>query len=226
MVYLRRTLASCWQRAEYLASQLKKHYGGILTPLSSAQTTAHQPLLDPQDAKLDDSATITMTLSDSRRLSYARYGAPSGPVIFCLHGLPGSRTQGAYFHAAATNLGARIIRVDCPGVGFSSPQPGRTVLEHADDIVHPTKHLDIDQFSVLGCSGGRPYALACAKTIPRERLRGVALVAGVGPSDIGFSGMNAAHRLLFLAFKYMPSAVRWLRQKTLTALSKLSDDKT
>jgi len=33
----------------------------------------------------------TVRLSDKRRLAYAEYGEPNGPVVFLLQGLPGSR---------------------------------------------------------------------------------------------------------------------------------------
>jgi pimeloyl-ACP methyl ester carboxylesterase len=54
-------------------------------------------------------------------------------------------------------------------------------------------HLGLDNFGVVGRSGGGPHALACAAFIGGKRLRSVAVLVGLAPCDaIGldwFSGM-------------------------------------
>lgn len=42
-------------------------------------------------------------------------------------------------------------------------------------------HLGIREFGVLGASGGGPFALACARFLPAERLKRTVVVCGVGP---------------------------------------------
>jgi len=56
----------------------------------------------------------------------------------------------------------------------------RTLLDWADDTVHLADFLGILRFSVIGVSGGGPYAAACAFKIP-QRLNLAALVCGLGP---------------------------------------------
>jgi len=121
-----------------------------------------------------------LTLPEGRTLSYAEFGRSTGiPVIYC-HGFPGSRLEAAFADRVASTLGARLIAVDRPGIGLSDYAANRTFLEWADDVCSLVDHLGLDQFSVLGVSGGAPYALACAFKLP-ERVRSTAVVSGVGP---------------------------------------------
>ena len=121
-----------------------------------------------------------LTLPGGRVLSYAEFGAPKGiPVIYC-HGFPGSRLEAAFADRVASSLGARLIAVDRPGIGMSDYCAGRTILEWADDVRPLVDHLELKRFSVLGVSGGAPYALACAFKFPR-RVRSAGIVSGIGP---------------------------------------------
>lgn len=113
-----------------------------------------------------------------------------------MHGLPGSRLEGAHFHDIGLELGARIISVERPGMGLSSPQPKRTLLGFAKDVGHLTDHLGLESYAVLGASGGGPSVLACAAGLP-GKLKCVSIVCGLGPPDIGMSGAGWMHRLAF-----------------------------
>lgn len=121
-----------------------------------------------------------LTLPDGRRLAAAEYGAASGdPVIYC-HGLPGSRLEAAFADPVAERVGTWLIAADRPGFGMSDYQPGRTILGWADDVAALADHLGVERFSVLGVSGGAPYALACAFALA-DRVQSAAIVSGVGP---------------------------------------------
>jgi pimeloyl-ACP methyl ester carboxylesterase len=121
-----------------------------------------------------------LTLPGGRGLSYAEFGASKGvPVVYC-HGFPGSRLEAAFADRVACSLGARLIAVDRPGIGMSDYCTGRTILGWADDVRSLVDHLELGQFSVLGVSGGAPYALACAFKLP-QRVRSIAVVSAVGP---------------------------------------------
>lgn len=138
--------------------------------------------------RLDTDSSATVILPDGRTLGYAQYGLLTGPAIFYLHGLPGSRLEGALFDAPAITPRARIISVDRPGYGLSSPQPDRTILDHAKDIDDLSKHLKLDSYAVLCISGGGPYGLACAATLPADRLKAVLIICGLGPPEFGTKG--------------------------------------
>ncbi|KAI1426930.1 alpha/beta hydrolase fold protein [Xylaria sp. FL1777] len=164
----------------------------------------------PNRYRLDTDSSATLTLPDGRTLSYAQYGLLTGPAIFYVHGLPGSRMEGALFDAPAITPRARIIAVDRPGYGLSSPQPNRTILDHARDVECLAKHLDLHSYAVLGISGGGPYALACAAALPADKLKAVSIIAGVGPPEVGKKGMDWWHWIGFtIGFRYFGWACRW-----------------
>ncbi|KAI0913720.1 alpha/beta hydrolase fold protein [Ustulina deusta] len=160
--------------------------------------------------RLDTDSSATLALPDGQTLSYAQYGLLTGPAIFYLHGLPGSRMEGALFDAPAITPRARIISVDRPGYGLSSPQPNRTILDHAKDVDYLANHLDLDSYAVLGISGGGPYALACAAMLPTDKLKAVSIIGGLGPPEVGKKGMDWWHWIGFtVGFRYFPWACRW-----------------
>lgn len=139
-----------------------------------------------------EDGSSSFTLPDGRTIGYAQYGQPSGKPIITLHGMLGSRLESALFDADAKELGARIIAIERPGLGWSSPDPrplkGKSVLDHAKDVEALAVHLQLDNYSVLGTSGGGPYALACAHALPssasKPSLRAVAIVTGLGLPDM------------------------------------------
>jgi hypothetical protein len=106
--------------------------------------------------RLDNDTSDTLTLPDGRKLGYAQYGSPTGRPILYLHGLPGSRIEAACFDELGLKLGARIIAADRPGIGWSSPHPGRTLLDYPKDSEHLAGHLELDEYSVLVRAPCRP----------------------------------------------------------------------
>ncbi len=133
-------------------------------------------------APMDRSDCRVLILPDGRRLAYAEYGVRGGvPVVYC-HGFPSSRLEVRFAHAAAVEARLRLIAPDRPGFGRSDPRPGRRLVDWPADVAALLRDLAIERYSVLGVSGGAPYALACA-VAHAQRLDGVALVGGLGPID-------------------------------------------
>lgn len=167
---------------------------------------------NPTDCRwpLDNSTSATFILPDGRKLGFAEYGTSSGRPVIYLPGFPAGRLEGALLHHAASNVGARIIAIDRPGYGWSSPQPDRTILTHAKDVEALADHLKLHQYGVLGISGGGPYALACARSLPADKLRVVSLVCGLGLPDMGYWGMKWTNWMGW-AFvqRLMPGFCRW-----------------
>jgi pimeloyl-ACP methyl ester carboxylesterase len=160
--------------------------------------------------RLDNNSSATLILPDGRKLGYAQYGLQTGHAILYLHGLPGSRLEVAFLDTIAVRLEARIIAVDRPGYGWSSPHPNRTILDHVKDVEHLAERLELDTYAVLGISGGGPYVLACAAYLPADKLKAVSIVCGLGPPDIGNRGMNWNNWLGFtLGWRYTPGLSAW-----------------
>ena len=147
---------------------------------------------EPVDCRwrLDDTTSASIILPDGRKLGYAEYGTPTGQPVIYMPGFPSSRIEGAGLDPEASKVGARIISIDRPGYGWSSPHKDRTVLSHAQDVDALANHLGLQRYGVLGISGGGPYALACARALPADKLRAVSIVCGLGSPDMGYWGMN------------------------------------
>lgn len=105
-------------------------------------------------------------------------GDPAGrPVIF-QHGTPSGRLQAALGHAAAERCGVRLISFSRPGYGRSTNTPP-SLSSVAEDTLRVADELGVDEFAVLGASGGGPYAIATGLADP-QRVKAVGLAGGVG----------------------------------------------
>lgn len=175
--------------------------------------------------RLDTTSSATLVLPDGRKLGYAEYGALTGQPIFYLHGFPGSRLEATALDHVASRVGARIIAIDRPGFGWSSPHKNRTLLSHAQDVEALANHLKLQQYGVLGISGGGPYALACARSLPADKLRTVSIVCGLGSPDMGYSGMNWFSWVGWtFGARMFPGICRWWFSREPGARLDLSDE--
>jgi pimeloyl-ACP methyl ester carboxylesterase len=145
-------------------------------------------------------------------LGFAEYGDPEGLVVLGFHGVPGSRLMFRKSAATAKRLGMRIIAPDRPGFGLSEPQPGRTLADWLDDVSAILKHLAIDTFSLIGISGGAPFATITAAHFG-DRVKALALVSPMGPVAEVFLQLPNRQRLFRWGtaganalFKLAPSA--------------------
>ena len=110
--------------------------------------------------------------ADGRTICFADYGRTSDiPVVWC-HGGPGSRHEPAGALAQATDAGFRLIGIDRPGYGGSTPQPGRSIGDWPADALMVADCLHVHHFFIVGVSTGGAYALATAAAAP-DRVRGV-----------------------------------------------------
>ncbi len=105
------------------------------------------------------------------------------------HGWPASRLEAGLI----PNLPVRLLALDRPGYGTSTPQPGRTLLDWPLDVDEVTRRLGIERFHVVGLSGGAPYAASVAYALP-GRVLGVALVSPVPPPEfVPLRGHGVGH---------------------------------
>lgn len=123
-----------------------------------------------------------------RQLSFAEYGPADGRPIVWMHGTPGARRQiPIEARAFAAELGVRIIGIDRPGIGGSSPYLYKDVLEWTEDLRLLLDALGVDTFRLVGLSGGGPYVLAAGAAMP-DRVLAAAVLGGVAPTR----GVDAA----------------------------------
>ena len=122
-----------------------------------------------------------IAVGDDRQIGFAEFGDPQGRAIFWLHGTPGARRQipmEARVYAEQQKI--RLIGIDRPGIGSSTPYQYDTVFAFADDLRTIADTLGIDKMEVIGLSGGGPYTLACAAAMP-DRVVAAGVLGGVAP---------------------------------------------
>ena len=85
--------------------------------------------------------TGSVTLPDGRVLAYEEYGIPTGFPVLSFHGGLSSRLDAAPAHEAAVAKGVRLISPDRPGMGLSTYQPGRRLIDWPADVTHLTEAL-------------------------------------------------------------------------------------
>ncbi|MFG1930912.1 alpha/beta fold hydrolase [Mycobacterium sp. NPDC048908] len=132
-------------------------------------------------------------LEDGRRLTCLDVGDPSGPLALHNHGGPSSRLEARLLAESAAKNRLRLVCIDRPGMGQSSPQKQRSYAGWADDLVAVADHLGYREFGVTGWSEGGPWALAAAAYIDPARLRHVSSIA---PGSYGAFGDNSAAQYL------------------------------
>ena len=120
-------------------------------------------------------------LRDGRKIAVAEWGERDGRPVLLFEGSPGSRLFCPDLEVTHST-GIRLISPDRPGYGTSDPQPGRTILDWADDVRQLGDAFGIDRFPVVGWSSGGQFALACAFALG-DRVTSVALIAADGPPD-------------------------------------------
>jgi pimeloyl-ACP methyl ester carboxylesterase len=107
--------------------------------------------------------------------------ADSGDQPLVFHwGTPSAAVWFDPLAAAAAKVGLRLVTYSRPGYAGSTPRPGRSVADAADDVTAILDALGADTFVTLGWSGGGPHALACAALMP-DRCAAATSLAGVAP---------------------------------------------
>jgi pimeloyl-ACP methyl ester carboxylesterase len=144
---------------------------------------AEPALTVPALAKVDGVEDCTAVI-DGIRWRYLHAG--SGPVLLVVHGFMGYSfswrfvIQGLAQHYS-------VYAVDLPGCGFSQrcAALSSTVASDAENLLHFTDYLDIEQVDVLGTSRGGGAAIALAGLLAERgmlhRIRRVVLSAPINP---------------------------------------------
>jgi pimeloyl-ACP methyl ester carboxylesterase len=154
----------------------------------------------------------TARLPDGRKMSFAEYGDPRGRPVVWLHGTPGGCRQiPEEGRVAAEEIGIRLIALDRPGVGRSTPHLYDSVLDFVADLDYVVDVLGIGDFAMIGLSGGGPYLLAAAQALA-PRVKAAAVLGGVAPSvgddavEGGLVALTARFQSLLTRFR-VPLAV-------------------
>lgn len=154
----------------------------MLTVLAMSPTQAGAPASSCRCASTLYPLSGRVKLPNGRCLAYTEYGDPAGPLVIYFHGTPGSRLEAGLIADEVAASGVRLVAVDRPGVGRSTYQSGRRILDWPCDVERLAAALGYAEapFGILAVSGGAPYAAACARDLP-HRLTHVTIVSGHAP---------------------------------------------
>jgi pimeloyl-ACP methyl ester carboxylesterase len=148
----------------------------------------------------------TVATADGRMLEILTCGAPSGYPWLWVPGTPSAAVDYPRLDDVATKLDLRLVTWSRPGYGGSTPRPlpseGPRIVDDVPDIEAILDALGMDEFVVVGWSGGGPRALACAAVLS-DRCRAAATLAGLAPFDAAgldwMSGMGPGNVADFTA---------------------------
>lgn len=115
-----------------------------------------------------------VTLGDGRRLCFREYGDPAGPAILMLRSALASSLVRPQEMEVAVARGVRLVVVERPGCGQSTPDPDLTYESFARDIEAFVDALGMDRFVLAANSSSVPLALAAAARLG-SRVRRVML---------------------------------------------------
>jgi pimeloyl-ACP methyl ester carboxylesterase len=153
----------------------------------------------------------TIRTADGRTLAVEDAGDPAGKPVLVHMGTPNSRRLYGPNQRDASERGLRLISYDRPGYGGSTPRPGRTVADCADDVRAICAGLGIGRLATWGISGGGPHVLACAALLP-DLVAAAASLASPAPAGAEgldwFAGMGQANVDDFLLLQKDEAAAR------------------
>ncbi len=136
-------------------------------------------------------------------------GATKGPTVAYFHGTEASEHQ-IPFPEVAQDLGIRVLMALRPGYGASPAMPNASLRDVARVVIEDLAAFDVNEFWVMGWSGGGPYALACAVEAPR-RVAGVGLFSSWAPMNPPDAGLPMSVKFaMFVAARSPRPAVRAL----------------
>jgi pimeloyl-ACP methyl ester carboxylesterase len=168
----------------------------------------------------------SVPLADRRQLGFAEFGAAGGRPLLWFHGTPGARRQIApAARQLAEEQDIRLVCVERPGIGHSTPHSYRAIVDFAADIEQLLDSLGIDRYGVVGLSGGGPYALACAHQMP-ERVVAATILGGVAPTvgkDAATGGANGLIRMSAPALDFAKGAVGAFMRRFVFAMQPVGD---
>ncbi len=139
-------------------------------------------------------------------INFIRYGKKNGYPIIFLHGFPGSAKHGFIFHQWAEEFGVEIFSLDRPGYGLTLPTKEKGLKSWTSLFQHFLTSHKIEQFSVIGISGGAPYAVAIASAFP-QKVKKLGIICGLAPWTFRSSAFSPIQNIALSLFRRVPESV-------------------
>lgn len=164
-----------------------------------------------------------LVLPDGRTMAYSVLGDPTGVPCIFVHGYSSSRWAAAWGLGVETiaRHGIRMIAVDRPGYGASTPNPAGGFLDWAADADFLAAHLGLEQAAVIGVSMGSGPALALAARRP-DLVTHTVLLGGMPPLSTGehWAPSSRGDRFYWTLARRAPRLLRALCEMSATAVSR------
>lgn len=151
-----------------------------------------------------------LRLADGRNMAYKEYGDLNGESVFHCHSVVGSRLELPFdTQKICVKKSVRLIVMDRPSYGASSPDPKASFVQWPNDLVQLADHLNIEKFLLTGYALGGVYALACAHEIP-ERLKRVAIISSGAQieSAADYKTILPMYKISYQVAKYSPKVFK------------------
>jgi len=133
-------------------------------------------------------------LPDGRSLGYATIG--KGKPVMYFHGTASSRLEVYLLKQLTIKEKLQLIAIDRPGYGLSTYKPRKNIQDLNNDLNFLANHLGIEQFNVLGWSGGGVFALAYITCFPQRVTCGVI----ASTPDLPFDATTAHNNIPFAKY--------------------------
>ena len=144
-------------------------------------------------------------LRNGNRIGFTIYGNKKNFPIFYFHGWPGSRFE--LKNIPLKKEKCFVIALERPGYGLSDPISNFKITDWPKIVLEIANKLKIKKFSIIGVSGGAPFALACANAIKSNRFKSIAIVCPLAPHNA--KGMNKGRVGMLLNYGKKPF-ISWL----------------
>jgi pimeloyl-ACP methyl ester carboxylesterase len=176
-------------------------------------------------------ARRTVTTADGRELEILTAGNPDGYPWLWVPGTPSSAVDYPRLDDLAMRLDLRLVTWSRPGYGGSTPRPlppeGPRIIDDVSDIEAILDAMKMEEFVVVGWSGGGPRALACAAVLS-DRCRAAATLASLAPFDAAgldwMAGMGPGNVADFTAALLGPEAYAAFRERFFLPMTSASAD--
>ncbi len=122
----------------------------------------------------------SIDLPDGRVIEYWDGGDPAGHAVILHPGTPETRVMGRWAHDAAVGAGVRLVAVNRPGYGGSTSVTNPSLLGAGMDTATLARGIGLEEYAVVGLSGGGPFAMATAVADP-SHVRALGVVGGIAP---------------------------------------------
>lgn len=150
-------------------SEMVRHLAELGQLAAYVQSRKIATDVEPSNATgVPDTPRRFSELPDGRVLCYREYGQPDGVPVLFLHSVLSNSMLLPHEGEEARRLGVRLIVVERPGTGLSTPHKDMTFDTVGADLVSLVDALKIDDIYISGRSSGAPFALAAARQLGRR----------------------------------------------------------